>query len=63
MDVSQSSLTHQSKTGFLLISLPAQLAKTSDPSLLMHSHVIIKPTHSAQNAGIILYSTQSTLSV
>jgi len=32
---------NQSKTEFLLIGLPAQLSKVSDPSLLMPSNVTI----------------------
>jgi len=45
---------NQSKTEFLLIGLPAQLSKISDPSLLMPSTVTIAPAQSARNLGIIL---------
>jgi len=40
---------NQSKTEFLLIGLPAQLSKVSDPSLLMASNVNIIPATSARN--------------
>jgi len=50
---------NQSKTEFLLIGLPVQLAKISDPSLLMPANVVIKPAHSARNLGVILDSTLS----
>ena len=50
---------NQSKTEFLLIGLPAQLSKISDPTLLMPSNVIIKPAQSARNLGVILDSTLS----
>jgi len=43
---------NQSKTEFLLIGLPAQLSKISDPSLLMPSNVPI--TQSARNLRVIL---------
>jgi len=50
---------NQSKTEFLLIGLPAQLSKISDPSLLMPSNVTITPAQSARNLGIIFDSTLS----
>jgi len=64
MDVCKSSLTlkssiNQSKTEFLLIGLPAQLSKISDPSLLVHSNVPITSAQSARNVGVIFYSTFS----
>ena len=50
---------NQSKTEFLLFGLPAQLLKISDPSLLMPSNVIITPTSSARNLGVIFDSALS----
>jgi len=49
-------LLNQSKTEFLLIGLPAQLSKVSDPSLQMPSNFIIIP---ARNLGVIFDSTLS----
>ena len=43
----------QSKTEFLLISLPKQLSKVSDAALLMPSNVTITPSDSASNFGVI----------
>jgi len=39
---------NQSKTEFLLIGLPQQLSKVSDPTLCMPSNVTITPTNSAR---------------
>jgi hypothetical protein len=50
---------NQSKTEFLLIGLPAQLLKISNPSHLMPSNAIITPTSSARNLGVIFDSTLS----
>jgi hypothetical protein len=50
---------NQSKTEFLLIGLPTQLAQISDPTLLMPSNAIITPTSSARNLGVIFDSTLS----
>jgi len=50
---------NQSKTEFLLIGLPAQLSKVSDPSLLLPSNVIIIPAKYAHNLGDIFDSTLS----
>jgi len=50
---------NQSKTEFLLISLPAQLSRLSDPSLLIPSNVTITPAQSARNLGVIFDSTLS----
>jgi len=49
---------NQFKTEFLLIGLPAQLPKMSDPSLLMSSNTIT-PTSSARNLGVIFDCTLS----
>jgi len=48
---------NQSKTEFLLIGLPKQLAKVSDPNLLMHSNVTITHSDSARNLGVIFDSS------
>ena len=50
---------NQSKTEFLLIGLPTQLSKISDPALLMPSNAVITPTSSARNLGVIFDSTLS----
>ena len=50
---------NQSKTEFLLIGLPVQLSKISDPSLLMPSHVTIPPANSARNLGVVFDSELS----
>ena len=47
------------KTEFLLIGLPAQLPKISNPSRLMPSYAIITPTPTARNLGVIFDSTLS----
>ena len=52
-------LLNQSKTEFLLIGLPVQLPKISNPSLLMPTNVKITPTSSAHNLGVIIDSTLS----
>ena len=48
-----------SKTEFLLIGLPAQLAKIDNPILSMPSNVNIKPVSSARNLGLIFDSNLS----
>ena len=48
---------NQSKTEFLLIGLPKQLSKVSDPSLLMPSIVTVTPTDAARNLGVIFDSS------
>jgi len=48
---------NQSKTEFILIGLPKQLAKVSDPNLLMPSNVTITPSDSAFNLGVIFDSS------
>ena len=48
---------NQSKTEFLLIGLPQQLSKVSDPTLVMPSNVNITPTSSARNLGVIFDSS------
>ena len=50
------SLT-SSKTEFLLIGLPTQLAKIDNPSLSMPSSTSIKPVASARNLGVIFLIT------
>jgi len=45
-----------SKTEFLLIGIPAQLPKISDPCLLMPSNAIITPTSPARNHSVIFDS-------
>jgi len=44
---------NQSKTEFLLIGLPQQLSKVSDPTFSMPSNVTITPKYSARNLGVI----------
>ncbi len=48
---------NQSKTEFLLIGLPKQLSKISNPSLLMPANVAITPSDSARNLGVIFDSS------
>jgi len=48
---------NQSKTEFLFIGLPKQLAEVSDPNLLMPSNVTITPSDSARNLGVIFDSS------
>jgi hypothetical protein len=48
-----------SKTEFLLLGLPAQLAKIENPTLFLPSKVNIKPVPSARNLGIIFDSNLS----
>ena len=48
---------NQSKTEFLLIGLPKQLSKVSDPTLLMPSNVTITPADTARNLGVIFDSS------
>jgi len=48
---------NQSKTELLLIGLPQQLSKLSDPTLLMPSNVTITPTNFARNLGVIFDSS------
>src|SRR5664279_3771005 len=50
---------NQSKTEFLLIGLPQQLSKLSNPLLAMPSNVSITPTSTARNLGVIFDSTLS----
>src|SRR5664279_1624890 len=50
---------NQSKTEFLLIGLPQQLSKLSNPILAMPSNVSITPTSTARNLGVIFDSTLS----
>ena len=52
-------LGKSSKTEFLLIVLPTQLAKIDNPSLSMPSSTSIKPVASARNLGIIFDSRLS----
>jgi len=48
---------NQSKTGFLLIGLPQQLSKVSDPALFMPSNFTITLTNSARNLIVIFDSS------
>jgi len=48
---------NQSKTEFLLIGLPKQLAKVSDPNLLMPSNVTITSSDTARILGVIFDSS------
>ena len=48
---------NQSKTEFLLIGLPKQLSKISDPALIMPSNVTIIPTDAARYLGVIFDSS------
>jgi len=48
---------NQSETEFLLIGLPKQLAKVSDPNLLRPSNVTITPSDWARNLGVIFDSS------
>ena len=50
---------NSSKTSFLLIGLPTQLAKIDIPSLSMPSSTSIKPVASARNLGVIFDSNLS----
>ena len=50
---------NSSKTEFLLIGLPTQLAKIENPSLSMPSNTSIKPVASARNLGVIFDSNLS----
>ena len=50
---------NSSKTEFLLIGLPTQLAKIDNPSLSMPSSTSIKPVASARNLGVIFDSNLS----
>ena len=47
------------KTEFLLIGLPAQLAKIHNPTLTIPSNTTIQPVFSAQNLGVIFDSNLS----
>ena len=58
MSSNMLSLNH-SKTEFLLIGLPKQLSKISDPVIHMPSNVSISPVSSARNLGVIFDSTLS----
>ena len=46
-----------SKTEFMLIGLPQQISKTSNPSLFLPSNHHITPTDSARNLGFIFDSS------
>ena len=48
-----------SKTEFMLIGLPIQLAKITNPSLCVSQNVTLKPVSSARNLGFILDSNLS----
>ena len=50
---------NQSKTEFLVIGLPQQLSKLSNPSLSMPSNLSITPSVAARNLGVIFDSTLS----
>ena len=50
---------NSSKTEFLLIGLPTQLAKIDNPSLSMPSSTSIKPVAFARNLGVIFDSNLS----
>ena len=50
---------NQSKTEFLVIGLPTQLSKLSNPCLSMPSNLSIIPTNAARNLGVIFDSTLS----
>ena len=50
---------NSSKTEFLLIGLPTQLAKIDNPSLSIPSSTSIKPVASARNLGVIFDSNLS----
>jgi hypothetical protein len=58
MSSNMLSLNH-SKTEFLLIGLPKQLSKISDPVIHMPSNISISPVSSARNLGVIFDSTLS----
>ena len=47
------------KTEFLLIGLPAQLAKIHNPTLTIPSNTTIQPVSSVGNLGVIFYSNLS----
>jgi hypothetical protein len=48
---------NQSKTEFLLIGLPQQTSKISEPTLIMPANVTITPVQSARNLGVIFDSS------
>jgi len=50
---------NQSKTEFLVIGLPTQLSKLSNPCLSMPSNCSITPTDAARNLGVIFDCTLS----
>jgi hypothetical protein len=58
MSSNMLSLNH-SKTEFLLLGLPKQLSKISDPVIQMPSNVSISPVSTACNLGVIFDSTLS----
>ena len=58
MSSNMLSLNH-SKTQFLIIGLPKQLEKLSDPLLKMSSGLAISPVSSARNLGVIFDSSLS----
>ena len=45
-----------SKTEFLLIGLPQQLSKLSNPIIHLPNNVTLSPVHSARNLGVIFDS-------
>jgi hypothetical protein len=48
-----------SKTEFLIIGLPQQLAKLNHPTISLPNSVTLSPVDSAHNLGVIFYSTLS----
>jgi len=57
LSLSLSLSLNQSKTEFLLVGLPQQLSKVSDPTLCMPSNVTITPTNSARDLGVMFDSS------
>ena len=53
---------NSSKTEFLLIGLPTQLAKIDNPFLSMPSSTSIKPVASARNLGVIIFDSNLSFS-
>jgi len=54
-----ADLLSVNKSEFFLIGLLQQLIKVTDPTLFMPSHVIITPTNSTRNLGVIFDSSLS----
>jgi hypothetical protein len=48
-----------SKTEFLIIGLPKQLAKRNRPTISLPKSVTLSPVDSARNPGVIFYSSLS----